>query len=105
MIHLSPKRKQIESLYTYQGIKYTGSDPLSDSSTKQQLFSGEHLFLLPTGAVPLWIRKYVSNGPGRHQLLSTGIRNLSWDITALGPKTVCLSGQIVLKKECRRSKS
>jgi len=32
--HLSPKSKQIKSLYMYRGVKYTGSDPLSDSTTK-----------------------------------------------------------------------
>lgn len=61
--------------------------------------------MLPPGAVPLWIRKGVSTGPGRHQLLRIGVRNFSWDTAVLGPKTVCLSGQTVSEMECKRSKS
>lgn len=102
--HLSPKSKETESLYTYRGTKRTWSDPLPDSSTMQQLSSGEHLFMLSTVAVPLWIKK-CATGQGRHQLLIAGVRNLLWNIAVLGPRTICLSGQIFLKKECKRSKS
>lgn len=101
---LSPKSKKTEILYTYWGTKHTWSHPLSDSSTMQQLFWGEHLFMLSTGAVPLWVKKYAT-GQGSHQLLITGVRNLLWNTAALGPRTICLSGEIVLKKEYKRSGS
>lgn len=60
--------------------------------------------MLSTGAVPLWIKKYAT-GQGSHQLLITGVRNLLWNTAALGPRTICLSGEIVLKKEYKRSAS
>lgn len=60
--------------------------------------------MLPTGAVPLWVRKGVSGGPGRHQLLRKGVRNFSWDTAVLDPKAVCLSGQTISKWSSREAR-